>query len=427
MKQIALVALSILLACRTGAQTPAAKGESDLQKLAQDFWTWRAQYAPFTGDDVNRIERPGGRRDWSQAAIEKQWSDLTGFETRWKKIDASKWPIAQQVDYRLIGSALARIRWELEINPRWKRDPNFYLAQSLTAVAEALTVPAPYDEARSREILNRIQNIPGLLENAEANLAHPPAPFASVAIESLDKIREHLQKMARALQPATTLSAAELNQATEQAADALEKFRASLEKQLPSLPAETALGREAYLFFLQNVALMPFTPGDLLAMGRQEWDRAVAFEAFEKNRNRDVPPLRMAENSEAWMKDAAAKELEVRKFLEQNNLLTVPDWVQHYTLRPTPEYLDALGWSEADDFTSPSRLTENCVRYIGAPSEKLGYFWRATAMDPRPIIVHEGVPGHYFQLCLSWKHEDAIRRHYYDSGANEGIGFTRRR
>src|SRR5205823_2139452 len=29
----------------------------------------------------------------------------------------------------------------------------------------------------------------------------------------------------------------------------------------------------------------------------------------------------------------------------------------------------------------------------------------------------------YFQLCLSWKHEDPIRRHYYDSGANEGIGF----
>ena len=44
-------------------------------------------------------------------------------------------------------------------------------------------------------------------------------------------------------------------------------------------------------------------------------------------------------------------------------------------------------------------------------------------MDPRPIIVHEVIPGHYFQLCLSWKHEDPIRRHYYDSGANEGIGF----
>jgi uncharacterized protein (DUF885 family) len=26
-------------------------------------------------------------------------------------------------------------------------------------------------------------------------------------------------------------------------------------------------------------------------------------------------------------------------------------------------------------------------------------------------------------LCRSWAHPDPIRRHYYDSGANEGIGF----
>jgi uncharacterized protein (DUF885 family) len=37
--------------------------------------------------------------------------------------------------------------------------------------------------------------------------------------------------------------------------------------------------------------------------------------------------------------------------------------------------------------------------------------------------VHEGVPGHYFQLTLGWRNPDPIRRHYYDSGANEGIGF----
>jgi uncharacterized protein (DUF885 family) len=33
------------------------------------------------------------------------------------------------------------------------------------------------------------------------------------------------------------------------------------------------------------------------------------------------------------------------------------------------------------------------------------------------------VPGHYMQLWLSWRNPDAIRRHYYDSGPNEGLGF----
>ncbi len=97
--------------------------------------------------------------------------------------------------------------------------------------------------------------------------------------------------------------------------------------------------------------------------------------------------------------------------------------MQHYTLRPIPDYLRGLGFTEEDDFTSPSRLKENCIRYVDAPSPNSGYFMRATAQDPRPLTVHEGIPGHYFQLCLSWKHEDPIRRHYYDSGANEGIGF----
>lgn len=414
-----------------------------LEKLADDFWVWRAKYAPFSPDDVNRMERPGGTRDWSRASIDQRRKDLAGFEARWKKMNPAEWPVPKQIDYKLMGSALSRVRWELEVNPRWKRDPNFYIDQTLTALAEALTVPAPYDEGRSREILARIENIPSILKQGSENLDNPPAPFAAVATENLDGIRDHLHTMASALVGSTTLRPEELNAATDRAADALEKFQQQLKDKLgsegmtasqpsdsrtplesrSSLPQQTALGRDVYIWLLRNVALMPFTPEELLAMGRQEWNRAVAFETYEKNRNKDVPPLKMATDINSWIKDAAAKELQIRKFLEERGILTLPKWLQHYTLRETPEYLQALGFTEHDDFTSPSRLNENCIRYVPEPSEKLGYFWRATAMDPRPITVHEGIPGHYFQLCLSWKNDDPIRRHYYDSGANEGIGF----
>jgi Bacterial protein of unknown function (DUF885) len=414
---------AIVLAFFSSAQAVFSQGEA-LDKLANDFWTWRAKYAPFTRDDVNRIERPGGTRVWSRPSIDNRRKDLAVFEGRWKKIDAGRWPIPKQVDYRLMGSALSRVRWELDVNPRWKRDPNFYIEQTLTPVVEALTVPGPYDAARSREILTRIDNIPAILQQGIENLTNPPAPFATVAIQALENIRPRLHQMARALLRSTTLNEEELNGATDRAADALEKFRRWLQEKLPTLPKETALGRDAYIFFLKNVALLPYSPEELLAMGQQEWNRAVAFEAFEKERNRNVPPLKLASNTDSWIKDAAAKELEIRQFLEKHGALTVPNWLQHYTLRPMPSYLHALeGFGETDDFTSSSRLKENCIRYVDPPSGNLGYFWRATAEDPRPITVHEGIPGHYFQLCLSWKHEDPIRRHYYDSGANEGIGF----
>src|SRR5437762_13030890 len=156
----ALISVVLVLSCAC-SQKPAQNPETEaLDKLTGDFWTWRAKHAPFTGDDVNRIERPGGTRDWSRATIDKQRKDLAAFEARWKKIDASHWPIPQQVDYRLIGSALSRVRWELDRNPRWKRDPNFYIEQTLTALVEALTVPALYDETRSREIITRLENMP---------------------------------------------------------------------------------------------------------------------------------------------------------------------------------------------------------------------------------------------------------------------------
>jgi len=274
----------------------ASAATESLDKLANDFWAWRAKYAPFTGDDVNRIERPGGTRDWSRAGIDKQQKDLAEFEARWKKLDPTQWAVRQQVDYRLTGSALARVRWELDINPRWKHDPNFYIAQTLTAVVEALTVPGPYDAARSREILTRIENIPSILQQGVENLDKPPAPFASVAIQALENIRPQLRQMAAALIKSTTLKEEELNGATDRAADAVERFCKKLREMLPSLPNETALGRDAYVFFLNNVALMPYSPEDLLAMGKQEWNRAVAFEAFEKNRNKDVPPLKTADN-----------------------------------------------------------------------------------------------------------------------------------
>src|SRR5438045_9166248 len=115
-------------------------------------------------------------------------------------------------------------------------------------------------------------------------------------------------------------------------------------------------------------------------MGRQEWNRTVAFEGYEQERNRNVPPLKLAADTESWIKDAAARESAIREFLNKHGILTVPDWLQHYTLRAMPEYLHALeGFGETDDFTSASRLKENCVRYLDRPSPTLVYVCRPTA------------------------------------------------
>jgi len=418
-----LVALQLDLPVRLFAQGPKESADP-LQSFAREFWQWRAATQPFSTDDIPRIERPGGMRDWSRAAVEHQREQIRHFEERWKSLAARVKTPAWQVDYQLMGSALARVKWELELNPRWRRDPNFYVEQSLTAVTEALTVPPPFDEARSRELLTRIRNIPQIVRDGETNLENPPVPFAKVAIEALADVREKLAGMTHCLAPVSTLEPAELAAALAEAGTALEEYRSWLQKKLPESPQHTEVGREAYNFFLKKVALLPYTPEQLLEMSSQEWARTVAFETFEEIRDRDVPQLKIAPDTETWIRKAAADELAIREFLAARNIVTVPPGVRHYTLRPMPEYLRALAaFGETDDFSGPSRLNEDCTRYVEPPSENMGFFWRATAQDSRPITVHEGVPGHYFQLALSWRNPDPIRRHYYDSGANEGIAF----
>ena len=353
------------------------------------------------------------------------WKNL---KSRWKHLDATTWTVAQQVDYRLIGSALARVRWELDVNPRWQRDPSFYLDQTVTALLEALVQPPPFDASRSREIVERMEQIPKILDDGKANLK-AIRPFAELAIGDLRRIRPELEQVEREITPLLKVVGDDaavhaFKNATGKAMIALESYRTWLQGHLDSMPADAAIGQTAYEFFLHNVALLPYGPEQLLQVSRQEWSRSVAFEQYEQQRNQGMPELKIAANLPDEIETARTDELAIRKYLGDKSLLTVPPDVGHYTLRQMPGYLEALAdFGELDDFTGPSRLRENGVRWASPPSSQLGYFWLATAKDPRPDMVHEGVPGHYFQMCLSWRHADPIRRHYYDSGANEGIGF----
>jgi uncharacterized protein (DUF885 family) len=398
----------------------------DLTDLSTDFWNWRVYEQPFSEDDIPRLDRPADFViDWSPEKVAQRRTELAAFEGRWKAINVSGESIANQVDYRLIGSALARARWELDIEQGWKRNPIFYVQQTLGSFQLLLLPPPPFDAARQAELVKRIKSIPSTVKAAEANLTDMRQPFAKLAIDALQDIPVRFAAMVNALGPQLDeTTRQELLKAMPPAIDALGQFKSWLEEKIASLPADTAIGRENYEFFLKQVALLPYSPEQLLAMGRQEWERSVAFESYERLRDAQAPELPLFASQAAQMEHEAKDEQNVRDYLTSHNLLTVPDWMRHYRNLPLPDYVrpfSSLGVT--DDLTSSTRLTQNGTSYIRHPSPSLGYFALSTAKDPRPIIVHEGVPGHYFQLTLGWTHEDPIRRHYYDSGANEGIGF----
>ena len=358
-------------------------------------------------------------------SIAKQRAHLAEFERRWKDLHTDGWPVARKVDYRLMGSAIARVHWELDKNPRWQRDPGFYVEQTVSALQDALLAPPPFDDARSREILARAENIPAILDQAKANL-RAVAPFAQLTIELLADVDARLVRVDRGVSPllATAEQRTRFHSAVSKAGQALVNYREWLKQNLPGMRQDFALGAPAYEFFLHHVALLPYTPQQLLTMARQDFERVLATEAYEHQRDLAAPQLQLAATSEEEISRMSRDDAATRSFLTTHDILTVPPDLPHWTMQLAPDYLVALdGFGELDDFTAPSRLHENGVRWILPPTKDLPYFARAYALDTRTTGVHEGVPGHFFQLSLAWRNSDPIRRQYYDSGVNEGLGF----
>ena len=398
-----------------------------LQQLAQDFWTWRAANQPISSDDIPRIERPNDWvLDWSRDAIARRRSELSEFAARHEAIDARSWPVAQQVDNRLIASAIARVHWELNVTVGQERNPGFYVDQTLGLLFLSLLKPPPFTNGRSHAIVRYLQSFPATVANAKENLAgNAIRPFALAALEKLVAVSSRLTKVGTELGPLlSSVTPNEFNQSVTHAINALESFHDWLNAELPRMHEETAIGRDAYVYFLKHVALMPYRPEQLLVMGAHEWERSVAFETCEQTRNQGLPELDLFPDQATQMAQEEFWEGAARRFLEAKNILTVPGWMKHYRNLPLPPYVEPLSFmGVTDDLTSDTRLDEDGISYIKHPSPELDYFSLSIAKDPRPLIVHEGVPGHYFQMALSWAHENKIRRRYYDSGANEGIGF----
>src|SRR5262249_9346936 len=224
--------------------TAAAAASDDLDALAHDFWAWRARTQPFNRDDISGIERPAGwSPDWSAAAMAERHRALEGFEARWKAQDASAWPVPRQVDHRLIGSALARVRWELEKTRSWRRDPTFYLDQTLAALVDVLLPPPPFDARRAATVARYLAGLPRTLEQAKANLDEPVAPFARLAIADLDGIGARVRESIAAVKPLLVASEVRTLEAdADRAATALEGYKSWLEARVATMPAESAVG-----------------------------------------------------------------------------------------------------------------------------------------------------------------------------------------
>jgi Bacterial protein of unknown function (DUF885) len=246
-----VITKTLLAACLLAFQLNAA---DPLDNFAADFWQWRASEQPVTTDDIPRIERPPSwTPNWSPEALASYRKQLIQFEQRLQAINVPSEPVAAQVDYRLMQSAVARVRWELEILHWPERDPAFYVDQTLSAYWSAILPPPPFTPERSKELLVLLDSIPATISNAEQNLTDARAPFAQIAISELADCKTRLAASVANVKPLLSANvAAKIDESAGRAVQALESYLQWLTAKLPDMRKETAIGRSEYVFFLQH-------------------------------------------------------------------------------------------------------------------------------------------------------------------------------
>ncbi len=395
-----------------------------LDELGVRMWAWRVCHQPRTRDDIPRVERtPGWLPDFSAETVRLVRAERETFATELAGIDAGQ-HIPDLVDRRLLHSLLARVRWELDVVRAWQSQPRFYVDQALGTIFDALLPPGVGDD-RVHEVLRLLTAVPRILADGKENLTgFAVGEFAGLAIEELADIDARCTALAVALAERCPALQRQLDAACSAAAAALIRFREWLIAERPTMAAWQPVGAARYREFLREVAVLPFEPQQLLAIGELECDRATVLEQVARNRQTTVPSAAAALPVDAAGQAAqeAVLEGEVRAFYTEQALLSQPAALGHYLNAPMPAYLEPLRFlGVADDLTSATRLEQDGLSYVPTPTPALPYFYAANAIDPRAGIVHEG--AHYQQLALSWSHPRPLRQHFYDSGPNEGIAF----
>ena len=399
---------------------------TDLDRLGAEFWEWRDATSFRTSDDIPRVERPPGWLPrFDSATIDELRRALAGFTTRWRGLDPVELAglsIDVQVDHRLLGAALARVHWEVEVLRNWERDAVFLTSQVLGPWFDLLLAPPPFEGSRQAELVRVLAAIPNAVDRATDNLDRAGvATLARVAAADLRDIRARLDTSVVALGPfVDTATATALDAARPAAGAALERFRAWLEASADRLAPDAVVGRDAFIWYLRHVALIAAEPEELVRAAMQDYRRSVVGELATSTRYRELPEPPLAVSAESESADEAIAESDVRAFCESSGLLSQPDSLRRYRFAPTPTYLAPIAFlGVTDDLTSIGRRDDDATSYVPEPADDLPYFDGANARDPRLGIIHEG--AHSQQLALSWGHPRPMRRHFIDSVANEGI------
>ena len=160
-------------------------------------------------------------------------------------------------------------------------------------------------------------------------------------------------------------------------------------------------------------------------IGRAELARYRALEALLPDPKLADPDPKRAPNippdQESFLKAYESRETEMINFLKEHKLITLPGYLGAFQIRQLPEAFKPT--SPGGFMNPPGVYDKDPTGFFFIPAynpESKNFYIRAAIEDPRPILGHEGIPGHFLQLSIANHLTNEIRRQHSDNTMVEG-------
>jgi uncharacterized protein (DUF885 family) len=420
-----------LITKETPAVNPASAktGTTDiaaLRKMADDYYAWRNENYPVGSSDAGLHTWDNRLTDYSAGKIAERAQHVRKLLDQVRAMATSNWPKDDRIDWMLFRSQLEDAEFNSRVLQSEKTDPQLYIGECSNAIFSLLK--KEYDTPRNRALAAtaRLKQMPAMLAQGERNLQKPVKLFAQLTIASARAIdplfNDSLMTLARDLAPNER---DELVKARDAALVAIHGFAGHLEKRLPSMVAFAPMGTANYNYYLKHVLLLPLDEQQVEMLGRAELARYRALESLLPDpsladpnpaRSKDIPP-----DQASFLKAYESREQEMINFLKEHQLVTIPEYLGRFEIRQLPEAFKPT--SPGGFMNPPGVYDKDPAGFFFIPTynpQSKNFYIRAAIEDPRPILGHEGIPGHFMQLSIANHLTDEIRRQHGDGVFIEG-------
>ena len=126
-------------------------------------------------------------------------------------------------------------------------------------------------------------------------------------------------------------------------------------------------------------------------------------------------------DQESFLKAYESREEEMIDFLKEKNLITLPTYLGHFYIRELPQAFKPT--SPGGFMNPPGVYDKDSAGFYFIPTydpKSSNFYIRAAIEEPRPILGHEGIPGHFLQLSIANHLPGEIRRQHADGIFIEG-------